>query len=227
MTEAAINYSQNVKPLKRATLAQEVMEQTRQAIFAGQYPPSRELSEPQLAEYFGVSRGPAREALAILEAKGLVEKQRNGRARVKVFTPLEVANIFEVRIALEVTALTAVIRIGGQVDDLQEHLANMHAAANERDFSALLDHDMQFHTTLVRMANNPALSRAYETVADQVRLIISRYEEESVEPNTIVDDHNEIISAIETGDAANASELMSRHIKGTVYHDADSLSSTV
>ena len=217
MTEV-LSSSQNTNLVTRATtLRRQVMERTREAIFSGEFPPASELSEPQLAERFGVSRGPVREALSLLEGRGLIEKLPNGSRRVRSFERDGVENVYEVRIALEVAALASVIRAGGPVGELQAHVGLMRTAAHDHASGELLDHDMNFHLTLVRLANNPALARAYDTVADQIRLIINRYTEESIEPYTIVDDHASIIAAIEAGDASKAPEIMTKHIRGSIY----------
>ena len=203
--------------MRATTLRRQVMDLTREAIFSGEFPPSSELSEPQLAERFGVSRGPVREALSLLEGRGLIEKLPNGSRRVRSFERTEVENVYEVRTALEVAALASVIRAGGPVDELQVHVEHMRTAAHQHASGDLLDHDMNFHLTLVRLANNPALARAYDTVVDQVRLIINRYTEESIEPFTIAEDHESIITAITAGDPGKAPEIMTKHIRGSIY----------
>jgi len=217
MTEV-LSSSQNTHLVTRATtLRRQVMERTREAIFSGEFPPASELSEPQLAERFGVSRGPVREALSLLEGRGLIDKLPNGSRRVRSFKRDEVENVYEVRTALEVAALASVIRAGRPVDELQAHVELMRTAAHKHASGELLDHDMNFHVTLVRLAKNPALARAYDTVVDQVRLIINRYTEESIEPLTIADDHASIIAAIEAGDPSRAPEIMTKHIRGSIY----------
>lgn len=215
---AVLDSSPRIDLLTRATtLTRQVMERTREAIFAGEFPPGYELSEPQLAEWFGVSRGPVREALSLLESRGLIEKLPNGSRRVRSFARAEISYVYEVRTALEVAALAAVIRHGKPADVLREHVQRMRSAASENAAADLLDHDMKFHVALVRLAENPALVRAYDTVADQVRLIINRYTEESVDPSLIADDHASIIATIEAGDATKAPETMTAHIRGSIY----------
>ena len=187
---ALIGSSQNINQVMRATtLRRQVMELTREAIFSGEFPPSSELSEPQLAERFGISRGPVREALSLLEGRGLIELLPNGSRRVRSFERTEVENVYEVRTALEVAALASVIRAGGPVDELQAHVEHMRTAAHDHASGELLDHDTNFHLALVRLAKNPALARAYDTVVHQVRFIINRYTEESIEPFTIAGVH--------------------------------------
>src|SRR5687767_6079997 len=71
------NYSDLLMPTPKRSLAGDVAERLRKAIWSGRLAPDERLREELLAEMLGVSRGPIREALSQLEREGLVIKQPN------------------------------------------------------------------------------------------------------------------------------------------------------
>lgn len=73
---------EGLSPASRKSLSEEVLDRLREAIVRGRFEPGSRLSESVLAEAFGVSRGPVREALSHLQQEGLVELQRHRAARV-------------------------------------------------------------------------------------------------------------------------------------------------
>jgi DNA-binding GntR family transcriptional regulator len=82
------------------SLPEQIAEALGGAIIAGRLEPGERLHEGDIADQFSVSRGPAREALRILERDGLVQFQARRGARVTALTIDEVAEVFEVRSAL-------------------------------------------------------------------------------------------------------------------------------
>ncbi len=76
------NLAQILAPTVKRSLAAEVAERLRNAILGGQLAPEEPLREAALSELMGVSRGPIREALSLLEREGLVMVTPTGRTRV-------------------------------------------------------------------------------------------------------------------------------------------------
>src|SRR4051794_11937001 len=93
------------QPIGHQTAASLAEQTIRAAILDGVYAPGEELPEVTLAEEFGLSRTPVREALLALQAAGLVEATRGRTARVRERTPDELMDTFELR--AEVEAYTA------------------------------------------------------------------------------------------------------------------------
>ncbi len=85
----------------RETLNNIVADAMREAILSGQFKPGDRLPEPQLAEMFGVSRNPIREALKVLSNEGLVEISPRKGARVPLMSPEELNEIIDLRAELE------------------------------------------------------------------------------------------------------------------------------
>lgn len=82
------------------TLPEQIAERIYAAIVAGEYEPGERIREEALAEAYGVSRGPVREALRILERDGVVRVLANKGAHVTKLSAKEVNDIFEIRMVL-------------------------------------------------------------------------------------------------------------------------------
>src|SRR2546421_3108883 len=93
-----------VTPQKRS-LADDIVDRLREAIFSGQFPPNEHLREETLAEFLRVSRGPIREALGQLEREGLVIKEPNKGARVARLSRKDLDEVHSLRLALEQLAI--------------------------------------------------------------------------------------------------------------------------
>src|SRR3954452_11311093 len=103
-----------------------IHDELREAILRGDLPAGAVLSQLRLAEDFGVSRGPVREALRLLQREGLVEAELNRRARVADFSLGDLEQLYAMRIVNEALAVrTTVPRLTAQ--QLQE----VHRALEE------------------------------------------------------------------------------------------------
>jgi len=130
-------------------LASQVTEQLEDAILRGLLAPGEEVPQLKLAKQFGVSQAAIREALQELEHRGLVIKR--GRTKtVTDFSEEDLANLFQVRLALEplacrlaATHFTEALRL-----DLEEQLARMQKSADEGNTRAHIRCDLQFHRTI-------------------------------------------------------------------------------
>ncbi len=93
------------KPLRDENLRVEVAKAIRDAIFDGSLGPGEQVQESAIARQMGISRGPIREALLMLEREGLIRIRPNRGAFVRSLTLDEVAEIFSLRLPLEAMAL--------------------------------------------------------------------------------------------------------------------------
>ncbi|NWG45493.1 MAG: GntR family transcriptional regulator [Alphaproteobacteria bacterium] len=87
-------------PVRDYSLAEQVAQRLSQQILRGEYPPGTRLPEPELAIRFGVSRGPIREALFLLEREGMIENRPRRGAIVPQADPSEIANLYNLRAVL-------------------------------------------------------------------------------------------------------------------------------
>ncbi len=151
--------------------ASRVVPALREAIVSGRLAPGTRLSEAQIGEQFGVSRTPAREALAQLEREGLVLTVARAGAYVREIDDRDVAEIYETREALETQAVRlATSRLTGVGRArLEERLAALQVCAergNNDAFTAELD---RFYDVMMDLTANATLRRSYEALSGPVR----------------------------------------------------------
>src|SRR5258706_1103397 len=92
-------------PPQRRSLAEDIVDRLREAIYSGQLTPNERLREEVLADFLRVSRGPIREALSQLEREGLVIKEPNKGATVARLSRQDLDEVYSLRLALEQLAI--------------------------------------------------------------------------------------------------------------------------
>ena len=119
----------------------------KQEIFAGALRPGADLRQAEIAERFGVSRIPVRDALGLLASEGLVVVTPNRGARVVQFTAEEVREIYDLRILLECDCLARAIEAMGPQDDARLEAA-LRRSNVDAETDAFSDGDWDFHRAL-------------------------------------------------------------------------------
>lgn len=196
-----------------ASLGGTVYERLKSDILSLKFQPGVTLQEAELGQGYGVSRTPVREALRHLLDEGLV--QRHGRFyRVTVLTPQDIRDLYEVREALETTAVRLCIeraddqsmaRLSSLVDDQSEALAR-------NDLAAVAALDSLFHLTIAAAAQNVFLLRQLVSTHDKVRLVRGREVARPGWVDRVIVEHRRILSALHRRDAAVADAEMRYHI---------------
>ena len=190
-------------------LRDKVVAELRRRIIECDYAPGHRLTEGRLADDFGVSRNPVREAIRVLEREGfLIALPRRG-AVVASISAKDVRDIFEIRMSLEV--LTA--RLAAQRVDpagaamLGELVAKASVASSAAELAAL---NTAFHNEICRMSGNALLIGMMETLHDRIQWI---YRQTAVEraPDSWTE-HEAMATAICAGDAEAAADAAHTHV---------------
>jgi len=122
-------------------------------------PQGSRIVEKFWANRFSVAQTSVREAINILIAEGFATKNSGRSARVTSYSPKAVAQIYEVRAALEGMAARILAQSGQDCSPLQHAIAQMSKSIKNRDLAALLEADLAFHLQLCELAGNEVLSR--------------------------------------------------------------------
>jgi DNA-binding GntR family transcriptional regulator len=200
------------------TLADRLSERLVQAIVAGDLAAGSKISEPELAQRFGTSRGPLREALNRLEGLRLVERRPNQGARVVEMGRGELVELYAVREALEGMAcrLAATHMSDGEIAGLRELLIEHERWAGvEADQSYLQpEGDLDVHYRLVQGSGNRQLEALLiGQLYHRVRMYRFRSGQVRRRPQRALKEHHQIVDAIERRDGELAELLMRRHIQ--------------
>ncbi len=191
----------------------------RDLVLSGELAPGARLGQVELAERFGISRTPVREALRRLAGEGLVDQISNRGFRVADLGLDAVLRRLEVRALLEpgIARLAAARRN-------ERDVAEMRAAIEreERAGSGIEAHDASrdFHLALARATGNEELVRVLESlwlVEVGRRLLSRRYAVSNWQAEDVAE-HRGILSAVELGRPDEAERLMAEHVRRAVQH---------
>lgn len=146
------------KPLNRENLSTQLYADLRAALMDGRYAPGQRLTIAGLAEQYGTSITPVREALLRLVSEGALEMRAATSIRVPVLKPESLREIQKVRVELE--GLAAHVVAGRITPEQLRELNDIHnafigAAANDAAQASLLNRD--FHFAILRMTRMPIL----------------------------------------------------------------------
>lgn len=200
--------------IARSALYQEVAERLRERIFAHELLPGTWVDEQALAESFGISRTPMREALKVLAAEGLVTLRPRRGCYVTEVSERDLDEIFPVLALLEgrcafEAAAKAVAADLRRLEALHDRLEKSAAAADvERFFEA----NQAFHRALQDLAGNRWLNQAIDDLRKVLKLVRRhslRVEGRMVES---LDEHRAVMVAIRAHDPAAAERAMHAHL---------------
>lgn len=203
-----------IRLLNTSTLPMLVQEEIERLIMTGELAPGSRLNETDLAERFGTSRGPVREALRALEEVGLVRNEKNRGGFVREISVEEADEIYELREALEDiigqrvaqrvdAALLA--RLGGLVDRMVE----VAAAGQAEAYAAL---NLEFHELLLDAAASRKLAETYRRLVKELHLFRMRALTDGGGLNVSPPEHRAIVEAIASRDPARAGLALRRHV---------------
>jgi phosphonate utilization transcriptional regulator len=202
--------------VQSASLTRLLAEAVEKMILSGEIKPGGKLNEMTIAERFGVSRGPLREAFRMLEESGLVRQEKNRGAFVREVDIAEAAAIYEVRAGLDATAgrLLAGKITPVQIERLRQYGADMQRAAQSNDVDAFHRQNLAFHDQIIAMTGNACLIDVYRRIVKQLALFRRR---NLLAPRAIpffADEHSAIVDSLAQGDGVLAADLLYRHAEG-------------
>lgn len=191
----------------------DVYERLRDDIVARRLEPGAPLVETDLADRYGTSRTPVREALRRLEQDSMVERGRRG-LQVRAPSPAEILEIYEVRIDLEAlsAALAAERHTALDLVRLKSAAASFEATPVD-DVMAMTMANKLFHERLCEAAHNATLL----DLLGRLMINLTRYPSSTLtwpgRREAVMLDHRRLIELISAGDATGARELAWAHMR--------------
>ena len=203
----------NAAGLHISSVVDQVYAAIRERILSGALARGARVHQEDVAAELGVSRTPVREALRRLAAEGLIEMRTNRGARVADLEPSDMREPYEARLVVEPGAarLAAQRGVSPQVR-MRQALEVQRAAIPDVALSFAANRD--FHIALVEAAGNAFLLQFVEHLW-VARIGAAIYEHQAETPERMLldaDEHEQILTAIEAGDARRAESRTRRHI---------------
>lgn len=175
--------------------------------------PGDYLREQQLAEEFGISRTPVREALRKLETEGLLVSESRLGMKVRALDYSEVMELYEVREVHEraVARIAAVKATEIELLELKDIQTALEKAKNKSGKMAALN--QQFHFALLQMAKNRFLTQAVGSMQRSMLVLGPSTLNDSKRADTAIKEHRSLIRALEKRDADKAESIMGTHLR--------------
>ena len=205
--------------LKQGTLADIASHRLAHSIVTGELTQGQKLNEAELAERFGMGRGPLREALRHLEGIRLVKRIPNAGARVVVLDYKTMSDLYAVREALEGMAcrLAAANMTTDEIDQLSR-LLDSHLQQIDQEGGGVYaqsEGDLDFHYQIVRGSRNQMLMDMLGSEQYQLqRMCRYRTSRNAQRTYPALQQHRQIVEALSNRDGELAELLMRRHIQG-------------
>lgn len=199
------------------TISETLVKSIRTLIFSGELRPGERLIEERLAQRFGVSRPPLREAMRMLAQGGIIT---NTPRRGFIVTPIsgdDVREIYELRFALERTAAELSVPIKGpeRLQPIRDALDVMRQDAAQNDPDLMLDANSAFHSALVSLPGNSRLIAAYAAIREQLQMCMAinlKFRQQFYnDPRDVVTRHEHLLTLLEAGKRAPLVHAIANH----------------
>lgn len=203
-------------PPEKRSLADDVSDRLREAIMRGQFAPGQRLREEWIAATMDVSRGPVREALALLERENLVVVRRNRGAIVAHLTRQDLDEVYSLRLAIERLAVRwAADRATEEDFDriesvLDEFTTALEGPIGEQEAAEL---DVRYHDAIYLAAHHQRLYGSWSSLRSQVQVFLLR--RNIANPDwrpMMMSGHQEILETLRARDADAAERRISAHL---------------
>ena len=201
------------KPIERhQTLREKILETIRDAILKGNLKPGERVSEPELAERFGISRTPIREAFRQLESEGYLEVIPRKGAVVASLSERDIEEFYAIKSILEGYAarMAAENLTARDIERLETINARLQEIAEEGDVKNFFRVHNEFHELFIKASGNEKLHE----LINQLVLKFNRLRLASLsQPGRMqisVQEHKKIIQAFKQHDGERADDLVRR-----------------
>ncbi|WP_111977413.1 GntR family transcriptional regulator [Algibacillus agarilyticus] len=201
-----------MKANKIIPVREQIADVLRSDIISGELEPTTKLNEQQLAERFGVSRGPIRDVLLKLTKEGLLVSKNNIGSSVSspLSADMQKLNI-EIRRKIEEYAVKhlASLFTEADYDALDEIIAKMQEHFDREEFTELTKTDIDFHKYYVEKAGGEDLLNMWYPIVLRMRMNYQRIKTSQA----LVDEHKDIVLALRNNDTKAAINAIRKNIK--------------
>ncbi|AZB65424.1 GntR family transcriptional regulator [Cereibacter sphaeroides] len=205
------------KTPKARDISHTVYEQVRDAIHSGEFKVGERVTEVALAEKFGVSRTPIREAISKLEIDGLLTNVPRRGLIITDLSHQQIGELYMMREVLEGAAARLAALSGSDVEiTALKDLVAMEAGALD-DPQQLSEINKRFHRLLALAAHNRYLLVALEQLSVTMSLLPSLLGE-GARARSAHDQHIQIVEALRTRDPDAAEQAIRQHIRASHQH---------
>lgn len=211
------------------SIQDQIYARLRRGILDGVYQPGQTLRQEEVARQSNASRVPLREALARLEAEGLIVRRLRRGYAVALLDHADIVEIFELRMVLEEHAgyLAARSRTTEDISAVRELLERMEGTDHETEgaFAQWSVTNYRFHNRIIESSRRPRLCRIALSLRDSVEAYVRLEAAMTGEVREAESEHRQLFDAFRAGDANGLAKLSRQHVLGTASRLLDGLRS--
>ena len=202
--------------INRRYLHDEVADRLRALIRSGELEPRARVNELELAEQFGISRTPLREAIKILATEGLLDLLPNRGARVASISSEEIDEMIEVVAGLEATAADLACRriTDAEIAVIESMHNAMLKAWKRKDNEGYFTLNREIHEAIMQASRNATLQGIYATLSGRIQRARYAAHKTPEQWKKAVDEHGEMLCLLKDRDGAHLAVLMREHVRG-------------
>lgn len=207
-----------MKPVaKKRTTKEVVYDELRKAIFSGSISSKEILTETMLADSLQTSRTPVREAVASLISEGLLVHIPRKGVQVRQITEGEKEQIMFLRISIESEGLRKLAAgvEAKQIEILRNIIEEQKQAISDNNKIEFIELDQKFHRQILKFSNQNVLSQILQDLYNLTRLIGHHALMKTGRMEEVIDEHSNVIDALEQHDGEEAVILMAQHLERT------------
>lgn len=201
--------------LRGKTTADEVVDRLIMAIARGDKAAGERITEAQLASALDVSRVPAREAMQKLQLQGILVGGEQRGLRVSDYGPERVAQLFELRVAIETIIFQHVMRDPAKrlslVAELEPIVGEMRRLAGSGDPVAMSQIDLAFHRIVARHSGNVLAAQIWEGLAQHLIIVFCRHWSDADDRIGEVRVHESLVAFIRSGAVDDIDRMLESH----------------
>ncbi len=196
------------------SLSDQVYNMLKDQILSGQLRGGMKIPEESLAEQFGVSRTPIREAIRRLSEYGLVTIKPRSHAIVSIISPEEASDIAKVRVTLEQLAIDSIDEkaYSDNVKELSRYAADCQYAMGIGDRATVFEQDSLFHLALVKASHNSALINICERLDAKIQQLRIAQDLPEDELSYYLGQHAQMMSMLKNGEKEACKRMLYEHI---------------
>ncbi|WP_317616456.1 GntR family transcriptional regulator [Bacillus sp. HNG] len=207
--------------LKGTSLGEMISSELRLKIINKSIAPGTVLSENSIAEEFGTSRSPVREALKTLSNEGLIRLERMG-AVVLGLSRKDIEELYDVRYLIETFVIERLSKMENEdlIKKLNKILDEMIIAAKYNQYIEFTIQDLKFHELMIEAAEHKRMLHLWNNIRDIVftALLVAtkkRFLEQSNEINSLIEKHRVLINSIVSKDLEFIKNVVHDHFEDT------------
>lgn len=199
--------------MKALTAQEAVLIELRKAIVSGDLAPGEQIVQDALAQRFGVSRVPLREALKILEGERQVVYLPHRGYFVAELSMDDLREVYRIRDLLESEAVAVAVPLldDADIDALADLVEQCNDAGRAGDLVAMAAANRAFHFGIVEGCGMPRLARLIAVLWDATDVYRARYYAEPSNVTAVASEHARVLTAIRARDAADVVVLLREH----------------